>query len=173
MKAIVMIPARYGSTRFPGKPLALLQGEPVILHVVRAALQTEAARPVVVATDDERIAATVHGAFEVIDVRVAMTSEECRTGTDRLAQATTSLFGDDLQNLVVVNVQGDEPFINARHVDLLIEAMQSDASLQMATLATPLPQHLTDDSNVVKVVCAKNGNALYFSRLPIPFARDG
>jgi 3-deoxy-manno-octulosonate cytidylyltransferase (CMP-KDO synthetase) len=96
---------------------------------------------------------------------------ECRTGTDRLAQAVQAL-DFDLQNLIVVNVQGDEPFINPRHVELLIEAMQSDASLQMATLATPLPQHLTDDPNVVKVVCAQNGNALYFSRLPIPFARD-
>jgi 3-deoxy-manno-octulosonate cytidylyltransferase (CMP-KDO synthetase) len=168
-----MIPARYGSTRFPGKPLALLKGEPVIIHVAHAVLLTQATRPIVVATDDERIAAVVRDTFSESDARVVMTSEECRTGTDRLAQATTALFGDEHEDIILINVQGDEPFINPRHVDLLIEAMQSDPSLQMATLATPLPEQLTDDPNVVKVVCAQDGNALYFSRLPIPFARDG
>jgi 3-deoxy-manno-octulosonate cytidylyltransferase (CMP-KDO synthetase) len=170
MKSIIIIPARYGSTRFPGKPLALLKGEPVIVHVVRAALQAKSADAVCVATDDQRIAEAVSSNF-ANDVDVVMTGE-CRTGTDRLAQAVQSL-NFDLQNLVVVNVQGDEPFINSHHIESLIDVMQSDESLQMATLATPLPEHLTSDPNVVKVVCAQNGNALYFSRLPIPFARDG
>ncbi|HEY0073623.1 MAG TPA: 3-deoxy-manno-octulosonate cytidylyltransferase [Abditibacteriaceae bacterium] len=171
MKSIIIIPARYGSTRFLGKPLALLKGEPVIVHVVRAALQAKSADAVCVATDDQRIAETVSSNFANDVVNVVMTGE-CRTGTDRLAQAVQSL-NFDLQNLVVVNVQGDEPFINSHHIESLIDVMQSDESLQMATLATPLPQHLTSDPNVVKVVCAQNGNALYFSRLPIPFARDG
>ena len=169
MKTVLIIPARYGSTRFPGKPLALLKGKPVIVHVVRAALQIKGADVVCVATDDERIAQVVRENFEADAAHVIMTGE-CRTGTDRLAQAVQSLDVDE-QNLVVVNVQGDEPFINPRHVELLIEAMQNK-ELQMATLATPLPEHLIDDPNVVKVVCAQNGNALYFSRLPIPFVRD-
>lgn len=169
MKTVIIIPARYGSTRFPGKPLALLKGEPVIVRVVRAALQVQGAHIVGIATDDERIATIVREKFGDGAARVIMTGE-CRTGTDRLAQAVQGL---DSENLIVVNVQGDEPFINPRHIELLIEAMKSDASLQMATLATPLPEHLINDLNVVKVVCAQNGNALYFSRLPIPFARDG
>ena len=172
MKTIILIPARYGSTRFPGKPLALLGGVAVIEHVARAAMQTHAARPIFVATDDERIADAVRAAFSPDDVALVMTGE-CRTGTDRLAQAVTALFGDAIENVIVVNVQGDEPFINPLHVDRLIEAMQSEPTLQMATLATPLPEHLISDANVVKVVCAQNGDALYFSRLPIPFARDG
>lgn len=167
---IILIPARYGATRFPGKPLALLGGEPVIVHVVRKARQVGAR--VCVATDDERIAGAVRGVFAENEVQIVMTGE-CRTGTDRLAQAVTALYGEAPAELIVVNVQGDEPFINPRHVALLIEAMQSDASLQMATLATPLPKPLTDDPNVVKVVCAANGDALYFSRLPIPFSREG
>ncbi len=170
-QAVILIPARYGSTRFPGKPLALLGGAPVIEHVARAALQVRNASAVCVATDDERIATAVKNAFSDAEISVVMTGE-CRTGTDRLAQAVRALASDDLQNLIVVNVQGDEPFINPQHVDLLIEAMQSE-NLQMATLATPLLEHLTGDTNVVKVVCAQNGDALYFSRLPIPFARDG
>ncbi len=104
--------------------------------------------------------------------RAFVMTGDCRTGTDRLAQAVQKLEFD-LENLIVINVQGDEPFINPRHIELLIDAMKSDSTLQMATLATPLPEHLTNDTNVVKVVCAQNGNALYFSRLPIPFARDG
>jgi 3-deoxy-manno-octulosonate cytidylyltransferase (CMP-KDO synthetase) len=169
-KTIVLIPARYGSTRFPGKPLALLGGRAVIEHVAEAALKTHAARPVFVATDDERIAETVRAAFSPDDVAIVMTGD-CRTGTDRLAQAVRALFGDDIENLIVVNVQGDEPFINPQHVNALIAAMHED--LPMATLATPLPENLTHDPNVVKVVCAQNGDALYFSRLPIPFERDG
>ena len=170
-KTIILIPARYGSTRFPGKPLAVLGGVPVVEHVARAALCTRAARPVYVATDDERIADVVRAAFSPADIALVMTGE-CRTGTDRLAQAVRALFGDAIENVIVVNVQGDEPFINPHHVDLLIDAMQDEA-LQMATLATLLPANLLSDPNVVKVVCAQNGDALYFSRLPIPASRDG
>lgn len=170
MKTVIIIPARYGSTRFPGKPLEKLQGVPMIVHVARAALQVPGVDMIGVATDDERIAQAVRAYFPEDQVRVLMTGE-CRTGTDRLAQAVQNL-PFEVNDLIVVNVQGDEPFINPHHVEKLIEAMQSDADLRMATLATPLPEYLTHDTNVVKVVCAQNGNALYFSRLPIPFVRD-
>ena len=139
--------------------------------MVRAALQVQGADAVCVATDDEKIAATVRGNFAENAAQIIMTGD-CRTGTDRLAQAIQKL-DFDLEKLIVVNVQGDEPFINPRHIEMLIAAMKNDANLQMATLATPLPEHLIDDTNVVKVVCAQSGNALYFSRLPIPFSRDG
>jgi 3-deoxy-manno-octulosonate cytidylyltransferase (CMP-KDO synthetase) len=169
----VVIPARYGSTRFPGKPLALLDGKPVIEHVARAALQTSAQRPILIATDDERIAAAVNEVFADSEARAVMTSE-CETGTDRIAQVVREYSQEAAPGrLVVVNVQGDEPFINPRHIDALIGAMRADSSLQMATLATPIrdESHLSDP-NVVKVVLGQNGDALYFSRLPIPLQRD-
>jgi 3-deoxy-manno-octulosonate cytidylyltransferase (CMP-KDO synthetase) len=171
--ALVVIPARYGSTRFPGKPLALLDGKPVIEHVARAALQTSAQRPTLVATDDERISDAVNAAFAEGEARAVMTSE-CETGTDRIAQVVREYSQESAPGrLVAVNVQGDEPFINPCHIDALIAAMRADSTLQMATLATPIidESHLTDP-NVVKVVLAQNGDALYFSRLPIPLQRD-
>lgn len=173
----VIIPARYGSTRFPGKPLAHLGGKTVIEHVVAAALTTAAERPVFVATDDERIAATIRGAFAAEDAQPVMTSEACATGTDRLAEVVRARFADEAGNpairRVIVNVQGDEPFINAAHVDALITAMRADAALPMATLATPITDEAQiDDPNVVKTVLDENGNALYFSRCSIPFVRD-
>jgi 3-deoxy-manno-octulosonate cytidylyltransferase (CMP-KDO synthetase) len=171
--ALVVIPARYGSTRFPGKPLAQLAGKPVIEHVARAALQTTAQRPILVATDDERIEQAITAAFAKGEVRAVMTGE-CETGTDRIAQVVREYSHETVPGrLVVVNVQGDEPFINPLHIDALIKAMRSDSNLQMATLATPIADksHLIDP-NVVKVVLAQNGEALYFSRLPIPLQRD-
>lgn len=171
--ALMVIPARYGSTRFPGKPLALLDGKPVIEHVARAALQTSAQRPILIATDDERIASAVNEAFTDGEARAVMTSE-CETGTDRIAQVAREYSHEVAPDrLVVVNVQGDEPFINPQHIDALIDAMRADPSLQMTTLATPIvdESHL-GDTNVVKVVLAQNGDALYFSRLPVPLQRD-
>jgi len=173
MSAILIIPARYASTRFPGKPLAQLGAKTVIEHVVAAALQTRAARPILVATDDDRIAQTIRDNFNSSEVEAAMTSENCATGTDRLAEVVRARFAERLENerLIVVNIQGDEPFIEPRHVDALIDAMTNDATLKMATLATPLKER-ADDVNVVKVVCNQNGDALYFSRLLIPFERE-
>jgi 3-deoxy-manno-octulosonate cytidylyltransferase (CMP-KDO synthetase) len=171
--ALVVIPARYGSTRFPGKPLALLNGKPVIEHVARAALQTSAQQPILVATDDERIAQAIAAAFPESDVRALMTGE-CETGTDRIAQVLREYSNEvPAGRLIVVNVQGDEPFINPRHIDALIGALRADSRLQMATLATPIRDAAQlNDPNVVKVVLAQNGDALYFSRLPIPLQRD-
>lgn len=172
--AILIIPARYASTRFPGKPLAKLGDKTVIEHVAAAALQTHATRPILVATDDERIAQTIQTNFNSSEVEAAMTSEKCATGTDRLAEVVRARFSDRLKNerLIVVNIQGDEPFIEPHHVDALIDAMTNDATLKMATLATPLESARAADANVVKVVCNQNGDVLYFSRLPIPFERE-
>ena len=173
LEAVLVIPARFGSTRFPGKPLVQLGGKSVISRVVEAALKTQASRPVLVATDDDRIAAEIESTFDARDAQPVMTSESCQTGTDRIAEVIQSRFADHLdERLIVVNVQGDEPFVNPAHLDELMRVMREQSTLRMATLATPLKPEATDDSNVVKVVRAQNGNALYFSRLPVPFARD-
>ena len=170
--AHIIIPARYGSTRFPGKPLAVLAGKPVVVRVVEAALQSRAARPIVVATDDARIAAAIEVGFAAAAAVPVMTSEQCHTGTDRLAEVARARFGGAGRQ-ILVNVQGDEPFIDPRHIDALIELMQRD-DLKMATLVTPLEAAQTDDPNVVKAVVAQNNRALYFSRAAVPFARaDG
>ncbi|HEX9997975.1 MAG TPA: 3-deoxy-manno-octulosonate cytidylyltransferase, partial [Abditibacterium sp.] len=173
-RAVIVIPARFGSTRFPGKPLVELGGQTVISRVVRAALQTTAEKPVLVATDDARIREEIESHFDESDAVPVMTSSECHTGTDRLAEAVRTRFGDDLENLIVVNVQGDEPFIEPQHINILIELMRRDRQLKMATLAAPVTEKsLESDPNVVKVAVSEQGRALYFSRSPIPFDRDG
>jgi 3-deoxy-manno-octulosonate cytidylyltransferase (CMP-KDO synthetase) len=177
-KTVVIIPARYNSSRFPGKPLAKIGDKTVIERVVLAALETRAARPILVATDDARIANVIENNFSAADAIAVMTSESCRTGTDRLAEVVREKFSDELsERLIVVNVQGDEPFINPTHLDALINAMQDGSTPgasapRMTTLATRLESEDAHDANVVKVVCAQNGDALYFSRWPIPFARE-
>lgn len=169
--AIVMIPARWASTRFPGKPLAELGEQTVIERVVRAALQSKAQQPVYVATDDARIAEEIQAKFNPTLAKVVLTSE-CHTGTDRLAQAVQREFGELNGRKIVVNVQGDEPFIDPQHINALLELMQ-DEKLEMATLATPfLDAETQENPNAVKVVVAQNGRALYFSRATIPFDRD-
>jgi 3-deoxy-manno-octulosonate cytidylyltransferase (CMP-KDO synthetase) len=172
--AHIIIPARWASTRFPGKPLAELNGTTVIERVVVAALQTSAQKPVWVATDDERIARVVEEKFDANDARVARTSPDCATGTDRLAEALPQVTEPSSGRAVIINLQGDEPFINPRHVDELLQLMREDECLQMATLATPILESAQEtDPNVVKVVRAQNGDALYFSRSSVPFAREG
>jgi 3-deoxy-manno-octulosonate cytidylyltransferase (CMP-KDO synthetase) len=172
--AVIVIPVRFGSTRFPGKPLVKLGDQTVISRVVRAALQTSASRPVLVATDDERISAEIQAQFSEEDAVAVMTSSQCHTGTDRLAEAVRARFGELKSRVVVVNVQGDEPFIEPQHVDVLIGMMQGDATLQMATLATPITEESSkNDPNVVKVALSERGRALYFSRSAIPYDRDG
>jgi 3-deoxy-manno-octulosonate cytidylyltransferase (CMP-KDO synthetase) len=168
---VLIIPARFGSTRFPGKPMAQLGSKAVLEYVIEAALKTSAQKPILVATDDDRIAALVRSRFQPEDAQPVMTSPDCATGTDRLAEVLQTRFPDS-QN-IVINIQGDEPFINPRHIDLLIEAMRADTSLPMATLATPIvDKSQIDDPNVVKVVLDANEEALYFSRCSIPFVRD-
>jgi len=166
MSAVAIIPARYASTRLPGKPLLDRTGKYLIKHVVEAVQPARRIERVVVATDDERIAHAV-GSF---GGEVVMTSADCRSGTDRLAQAAERLClpGDQ----IVVNVQGDEPEIPADCIDRLVELLETSGA-DMATLATPLRPDQIGDTNRVKVVCDRNGNALYFSRSGIPFDRDG
>jgi len=162
---IVAIPARYGASRLPGKPLRLLGGEPLIVHVVRRALAA-GAREVWVATDDARIAEAVGGS----GAHVAMTDAAHASGSDRLAECMRIAgWGDDD---IVVNLQGDEPFTPASGIRTVVDALVKSGA-PMATLATPVEDAATlFDPNAVKLVRAGNGDALYFSRAPIPWARD-
>ncbi len=162
---IVAIPARFGSTRLPGKPLRLLGGEPLVVHVARRA-RAAGAIEVVVATDDSRIEA----ALRDTDVAVCMTRADHASGSDRLAEcARTRGWPDDA---IVVNLQGDEPFAPAAGIRMVARALAED-SAPMATLATPVESaEAWFDPDCVKVVCAANGRALYFSRAPVPWARD-
>ena len=164
---VVAIPARYASTRLPGKPLALLAGKPMVAHVARRALAA-GAREVWVATDDARIAAALEG-FD--GVRVAMTRSDHVSGTDRLAECAR-LAGWGEQD-IVVNLQGDEPFAPAAGI-CAVAATLAASGAPMATLAIPVEDAPTlFDPNVVKLVRNALGDALYFSRAPIPWHRDG
>lgn len=161
-----IIPARYASTRFPGKPLALIQGKPMVQWVYER-VQSSEVRDLAVATDDERIADCVRGFGGV----AVMTSPDHASGTDRCGEAAQAFRPDD--NDVIINIQGDEPFISPREIHLLASAFE-DATVQIATLVNPFNDTaLLNDPNVVKVTKAKNGKVLYFSRLPIPYLRIG
>ncbi|QNP40930.1 3-deoxy-manno-octulosonate cytidylyltransferase [Lysobacter solisilvae (ex Woo and Kim 2020)] len=162
---VVAIPARYAASRLPGKPLRLLAGEPLVLHVARRALAA-GAREVWVAADDQRIADALAGS----GVRVAMTSSAHPSGTDRLAEcARIAGWSDDT---LVVNLQGDEPFAPAEGIRAVATLLR-DSGAEMATLAAPVTDAETlFDPNAVKLVQAANGDALYFSRAPVPWPRD-
>jgi 3-deoxy-manno-octulosonate cytidylyltransferase (CMP-KDO synthetase) len=166
MKRLAIIPARYASTRLPGKPLLAQTGKPLIRHVVEQVRKARRLDRIVVATDDQRILDAVTG----FGAEAVMTSTACRTGTDRLAEAAGKLGLADED--IVVNVQGDEPDIPPECVDGLVELLEaSDAP--MATLATPLPADQAGNTNKVKVVLDRAGKALYFSRAKVPHDRDG
>lgn len=162
---VVAIPARYAASRLPGKPLRLIGGEPMVLHVARRALAA-GAREAWVATDDARIAEALQGS----GVQVAMTSPEHASGTDRLAECSrVAGWADDT---VVVNLQGDEPFAPADGIACVARAVV-DSGAGIATLATPIDDIDTLlDPNAVKLARAANGDALYFSRAPLPWPRD-
>ena len=162
MSAVGIIPARYRASRFPGKPLAQIAGRPMLQHVIEGARRAKRLRDVWVATDDERIAA----AAAAVGARVAMTSPDHPTGTDRLAEVAAKL--DDA---IVVNIQGDEPLIEGFVIDAAVEALEADAEAEMATVVHPLEPAALADPNRVKVVLDRAGRALYFSRAPIPFRR--
>ncbi|MDR1074979.1 MAG: 3-deoxy-manno-octulosonate cytidylyltransferase [Xanthomonadaceae bacterium] len=163
---VVAIPARYSATRLPGKPLRPLAGEPLILHVARRALQA-GAREVWVATDDERIVT----ALRDTGVNVAMTSAAHASGTDRLAECAGAAGWSD--DVIVVNLQGDEPFAPASGIRAVAAAL-AEGDAEMATLATPVEEaRQLFDPNTVKLVRSDKGEALYFSRAPIPWHRDG
>ena len=159
-----IIPARYASSRFPGKPLALINGKPMVQWVYER-VQSSEVRDLAVATDDERIADCVRG----FGGKVVMTSPDHASGTDRCGEAALAMQPND--NDVVINIQGDEPLISPKEIHLLASAFE-DRSVQIATLVNPFHEDaLLQNPNVVKVVKAKNGNVLYFSRLPIPYLR--
>ncbi len=163
---VVAIPARYASTRLPGKPLALIAGEPMVLHVARRALQA-GAREVWVATDDARIAAAVSG---LEGIHVAMTDPAHASGTDRLAECARQAGWSD--EVIVVNLQGDEPFAPAAGIQAVAATLASSGA-PMSTLATPVEDAPTlFDPNVVKLVRNVHGDAMYFSRAPIAWHRD-
>lgn len=163
-KATAIIPARYASTRFPGKPLALINGLPMIQHVCQRVAQADTVERVIVATDDQRIAQAV----SAFGGEVAMTRADHPTGTDRLAEVAAQLDAE-----LIVNVQGDEPLIDPRMVDQAVAPLLTNAAIKMGTLASRIDE--TEDfynPNVVKVVKDRQGLALYFSRAPIPWPRD-
>ncbi len=168
MKTAVIIPSRYGSTRFDGKPLAKIDGRPMIERVYRNASAAKRVTDVVVATDDLRIVAAV----EDFGGRAVLTSVANRSGTDRVGEAA-ALLGLAPTDLVV-NVQGDQPLIDPRCLDAVIEPFFADPELGMSTLAFAIvrKEEITDPKDV-KVTFDCNGFALYFSRSTIPFDRDG
>lgn len=162
---IVAIPARHDATRLAGKPLRLLAGEPLVLHVARRALAA-GAREVWVATDDERVVQALAGTA----VRTAMTSTAHPSGTDRLAECADIAGWDDAT--FVVNLQGDEPFAPASGIRAAADTLAASGA-PMSTLAAPIDDIDTlFDPNAVKLVRAGNGDALYFSRAPVPWPRD-
>jgi 3-deoxy-manno-octulosonate cytidylyltransferase (CMP-KDO synthetase) len=164
MQIVAIIPARYGSTRFPGKALADLGGKPMILHVYERTLQASLVSRAIVATDDQRIADLIHQAGG----EAVMTSATHETGTDRLAEVAQGLEAD-----LIVNVQGDEPLIVPAMIDQAIEPFLHNPALKMGTLKSRVRcLHDFLSPNVVKVVTDNDGYALYFSRSPLPFFRD-
>lgn len=160
MNIVGILPARYASTRFPGKPLKLIAGKPLILHVVDQCRRAKTLSEVIVATDDERIRNAV-----APHCRVEMTSDHHPSGSDRIAEVAGRLNCD-----AVVNVQGDEPLIDPEVIDMVASALTMS---EMSTAATPI-KHLEEyeNPNVVKVVTDLSGRALYFSRRTIPYLRD-
>ena len=165
MKTAIVIPARYGSKRLPAKPLLKQTGKYLVQHVYERACQAARVAEVVVATDDSRVVAAV----ESFGGRVVLTRRDHATGTDRVAEVARSLDAD-----VIVNLQGDEPLIEPATLDLLPDLLRRDPGADMATLAVPITSaDQWRDPNCVKVVCDAAGRALYFSRCPIPYVRDG
>ena len=165
MKTLGIIPSRYGSSRFPGKPLHLLCGKPLVAWVVEAVKKAKTLDDVIVATDDDRIVAAV----EARGGRAVMTPSELPSGTDRIACAAGDFADDD----ILVNIQGDEPLISPDLIDALVGRMKDGTKWDMATAVTPIKS--LDDLNaktVVKVVLDRDDGALYFSRAPIPCDRD-
>lgn len=164
MKKAIIIPARYESTRLPGKPLLEIAGKTIIQLVYERSMESRLKDIVLIATDDTRIvnAASSFGA------KAIMTSNSCKSGTDRVFEAIKDTDAD-----IIINVQGDEPFIRPDMIDLLFSVMDKE-SLDMATLCSPIVNNREyDDPNTVKVVLDKMGYALYFSRAPIPYLRNG
>lgn len=163
MSVIGVIPARFASTRFPGKPLALIHDLEMIAWVIRGAQSSQLLKEVWVATDDERIARVA----ERENAKVAMTDTNLPSGTDRIWAAIR-----DFECEIVVNIQGDEPLVSSHWINALAEPLIEEPGLEMSTLGHPLSEEDIHSMNAVKVVMDQWNNALYFSRYPIPFSRD-
>jgi 3-deoxy-manno-octulosonate cytidylyltransferase (CMP-KDO synthetase) len=165
MKTAIVIPARYASQRLPGKPLLRQTGKYLVQHVYERACASRRAGEVLVATDDPRIVAAV----ESFGGRAVLTRRDHPSGTDRVAEVAQQLDAD-----VLVNLQGDEPLVDPAALDLLADLLRRDPGADMATLAAPIASvEQWRDPQCVKVVCDAAGRALYFSRSPIPYVRDG
>lgn len=160
-----VIPARFASSRFPGKPLAPIDGKPMIQHVWERARLARSLGRVLIATDDERIAA----AARAFGAEVAMTRPDHPSGTDRAAEAAAATDAE-----IIVNIQGDEPLIEPAAIDLAVSTLLDDPDCRMATLKRRIERREDiQNPNVVKVVTSLDGWALYFSRSPVPYAREG
>jgi 3-deoxy-manno-octulosonate cytidylyltransferase (CMP-KDO synthetase) len=163
-KVVVVIPARYGSMRLPGKPLVLLAGKPMIQRVFERAKLSKRVHRVIVATDDERIVKAV----KTFGGEAKMTRPDHRTGTERVAEVAAHEEGD-----IFVNVQGDEPLLDPEAVDAAVNSLLEEPQASISTVATPIKAAADImDPNVVKTVLDFESNALYFSRAPIPWVRD-
>jgi 3-deoxy-manno-octulosonate cytidylyltransferase (CMP-KDO synthetase) len=158
-----VIPARYGSSRLPGKALVDLQGKPLLYHVYKRSCRAKSLSRVIIATDDERIRSAALG----FGAEVVITGEHHRSGTDRIFEAVQNVTAE-----IVVNIQGDEPLIDSRAIDQTVNLLLDDPAADMATLKSPI-RHMDDwlNPNIVKVVTDENGYALYFSRSPIPYTQ--
>lgn len=165
MSTIAIVPARFGSTRLPGKAMLSETGKPLIQHVVESISSATRIDEVVIATDDERIVAAAEG----FNTRAVITGSDCRTGTDRISQAAEAL--DLCDTDVIVNVQADEPEMPGWCVDRCVELLEK-GHWHISTLCTPINAQEAALPNMTKVVFAKDGTALYFSRACIPFDRD-
>jgi 3-deoxy-manno-octulosonate cytidylyltransferase (CMP-KDO synthetase) len=161
---LAIIPARYGSIRLPGKPLASIAGKPLIQHVVERVRQSQLIRSTLVATDDERIKNAVEG----FGGQAILTRHDHRTGTDRVAEVAAHVEAE-----IYVNIQGDEPLIDPATIDAVVAAMLEEEAIQIATPCTAITQaNEIMDPNIVKVVRDFDSNGMYFSRAPIPWVRD-
>ena len=164
MSIVAVIPSRYASTRLPGKPLVDICGKTMVQRVYERVREVSLFDEVLAATDDERIVKAV----ESFGGTAVMTSPDCASGSDRLIEVAKAHPAD-----IYVNIQGDEPLVEPSSIEKLARAMLEDADLQMATLCYPISEKQAQNPNLVKVVRAHNGNALYFSRSPVPFPREG
>ena len=168
MKVLGIIPARYSSTRFPGKPLVIINGKPMIEHVWNGVISTKLVDHVIVATEDKRIM----DAVAAFGGEAVMTGKHHKSGTDRCGEAMQKLEEEVNQYDVVINIQGDEPKVAAEQIKIVVDAF-NDPSVQIVTLKKKITSLAElNSTNTVKVVCDLKGNALYFSRQPLPYLRD-